>query len=180
MTVPKSIISNLLNSSDKDKKKSILSQLTHNKDKKIINSIISLFDDDDIRIRGEVFSILCLNENHISEILINSLSSDSKNIRAFCTLVLANRNDVNGINSIIKLTNDSSSMVRSCALGALGYLRASKARKEIHQGVFDSDVEVKKSAVHALRLINEQLSHDEKIELEEQDDPDFEKLLKKL
>jgi HEAT repeat protein len=180
MTVPKSIISNLLDSSDKDKKKSILSQLTHNKDKKIINSIISLFDDDDIRIRGEVFSILCLNENHISEILINSLSSDSKNIRAFCTLVLANRNDVNGINSIIKLTNDSSSMVRSCALGALGYLRASKARKEIHQGVFDSDVEVKKSAVHALRLINEQLSHDEKIELEKQDDPDFEKLLKKL
>ncbi|MDP6858030.1 MAG: HEAT repeat domain-containing protein [Candidatus Nitrosopelagicus sp.] len=180
MTIPKSIISNLLDSSGKDEKKSILSQLTHNKDKKTINSIISLFDDNDIKIRGEVFSILCLNENHISEILINSLSSESKNIRAFCSLVLANRNDMNGINYIIKLTNDSSSMVRSCALGALGHLRASKARNEIHQGIFDSDLEVKKSAAYALSLINEKLSHDEKIELEKQDDPDFEKILKML
>jgi len=180
MTVPKNIISNLIDSSTKNKQKSILYQLTDNKDKKIINSIISLFDDDDIKIRGDVFSILCLNENDISEILINSLSSESKNIRAFCALILANRNDVNGINSIIKLTNDSSSMVRSSALGALGYLRASKAGKEIHQGIFDSDVEVKKSAAHALSLINEKLSHDEKIELEKQDDPDFEKILKTL
>ena len=69
-------------------------------------------------------------------------------------------------------------MVRSCVLGALGYLRASNAMKEIHQGIFDSDVEVKKSAAHALSLINERLSNDEKNELEKQDDPDFEKILK--
>ena len=133
MTIPKDLILNLRDSSNKNKQKSILYQLTDNKDKKIINSVISLFDDDDIKIRGDVFSILCLNENDISEILIDSLTSKSKNIRAFCSLILANRNDTNGINSIIKLTNDSSSMVRSCVLGALGYLRASNAMKEIHQ-----------------------------------------------
>ena len=180
MTIPKDLILNLLDSSNKNKQKSMLSQLTHNKDEVIIKNIISLFDDDDIKIRGEVFSILCLNENNISEILIDSLTSKSKNIRAFCSLILANRNDTNGINSIIKLTNDSSSMVRSCVLGALGYLRASNAMKEIHQGIFDSDVEVKKSAAHALSLINEKLSNEEKTELEKQDDPDFEKILKKL
>ena len=71
-------------------------------------------------------------------------------------------------------------MVRSCVLGALGYLRASNAMKEIHQGIFDSDVEVKKSAAHALSLLGEKLSDKEKIELEKQNDPDFEKILKKL
>ena len=166
--------------SEKSKKLSTLSQLTHIKNQKIIDKIISLLDDDDISIRGEVFTTLFLNENDISERLIYALNNTSKNIRAFCTLILANRSDKKGINSIIKLTNDSSSMVRSSALGALGYLRASKAGKEIHQGIFDSDVEVKKSAAHALSLINEKLSHDEKIELEKQDDPDFEKILKTL
>ena len=180
MNSQKELILNLLDSSNKNKQKSMLSQLTHNKDKGIIKNVISLFDDDDIKIRGEVFSILCLNENDISEILIDSLTSESKNIRAFCSLILANRNDVNGINHIIKLTNDSSSMVRSCVLGALGYLRASNAMKEIHQGIFDSDVEVKKSAAHALSLLGEKLSDKEKIELEKQNDPDFEKILKKL
>ena len=180
MTGPKDIILNLHNSSNKNKQKSMLTQLIDIKDKEIIKNIISLFDDDDIKIRGEVFSILCLNENDISEILIDSLSNESKNIRAFCSLILANRNDTNGINHIIKLTNDSSSMVRSCVLGALGYLRASNAMKEIHQGIFDSDVEVKKSAAHALSLLGEKLSDNEKIELEKQNDPDFEKILKKL
>ena len=178
MTGPKDIILNLHDSSNKNKQKSMLSQLTHNKDEGIIKNIISLFDDDDIKIRGEVFSILCLNENDISEILIDSLTSKSKNIRAFCSLILANRNDTNGINSIIKLTNDSSSMVRSCAFGALGYLRASNVREQIHRGIFDSNLEVKKSAAYALVLTNEKLSGGEKIELEKQSDPDFEKILK--
>ena len=179
LTLEKNILKKL-DSSDKNERMSILSQLTQIENEKIIEKIISLLDDDDIMIRGEVFSTLGLNENDISEILIDSLTSESKNIRAFCSLILANRNDVNGINHIIKLTNDSSSMVRSCVLGALGYLRASNAMKEIHQGIFDSDVEVKKSAAHALSLLGEKLSEKEKIELEKQNDPDFEKILKKL
>ena len=71
MTIPKDIILNLLDSSNKNKQKSMLSQLTHNKDGRIIKNIISMLDDDDIKIRGEVFSILCLNENDISEISVS-------------------------------------------------------------------------------------------------------------
>ena len=35
-------------------------------------------------------------------------------------------------------------MVRSCAFGALGHLRAKKAKNEIHTGIFDENNEVKK------------------------------------
>ena len=176
LTLEKNILKKL-DSSDKNERMSILSQLTQIEDQKIIEKIISLLDDDDIMIRGEVFSTLILNENDISTKLIHSLKSESKNIRAFCSLILANRNDKNGINSIIKLTDDSSGTVRSCAFGALGHLRANNARQKIHQGVFDPNIEVKKSAVHALILINEKLSNKEKIELEKQDDVDFKKIL---
>ena len=43
MTIPKELILNLLDSSNKNKQKSMLSQLTHNKDKGIIKNVISLF-----------------------------------------------------------------------------------------------------------------------------------------
>ena len=166
--------------SEKSKKLSTLSQLTHVKNQKITDKIISLLDDDDISIRGEAFTTLFLNENDISERLIYALNNPSKNIRAFCTLILANRSDKKGVNSIIKLTNDSSSMVRSCAFGALGHLRASNVREQIRRGIFDSNLEVKKSAAYALVLTNEKLSDEEKIELEKQGESDFEKILKKL
>ena len=174
------MILEILNSSDISKKINSMSQLIDSNDEKVLNKIISLFDDDDIQIRGEVFSVLCLNHNDISEILIDALSTKSKNIKAFCSLVLANRNDENAIKSIINLTNDSSSIVRSSSIGALGYLRASNAEKEIRSGIFDSNLEVKKSAAHALSLINKKLSDKEKNELEKQDDPDFKKIMKKL
>ena len=163
--------------SEKSKKLSTLSQLTHVKNQKITDKIISLLDDDDISIRGEAFTTLFLNENDISERLIYALNNPSKNIRAFCTLILANRSDKKGVNSIIKLTNDSSSMVRSCAFGALGHLRASNVREQIRRGIFDSNLEVKKSAAYSLVLLNENISNDEKIELEKQKDPDLEKIL---
>ena len=69
-------------------------------------------------------------------------------------------------------------MVRSCALGALGHLRAKNARKEIHAGIFDDNIEVKKSAAFALYLIEEKFSELEKKELEKQNDGDFKKILK--
>ena len=149
-------------------------------DEVIIEKIISLLDDDEIRVRGEAFSTLFQNKNDISVKLVDGLHNPSKNIRAFCILILANRSDKKGVNSIIKLTNDSSSMVRSCAFGALGHLRASNVREQIRRGIFDSNLEVKKSAAYALVLTNEKLSGGEKIELEKQSDPDFEKILKKL
>ena len=180
MTLETNIILDTLDSLDKNKIISTLSQLTQINNQKIIEKIISLLDDDDIMIRGEVFSTLILNENDISEKLVNSLSKTSKNIRAFCSLILANRNDKNAITSIIKLTNDSNSIVRACAFGALGHLRAKTASKEIHLGIFDSNVEVKKSASYALILINEEFLDGEIIELEKQEDPEFRKILKKI
>ena len=68
-------------------------------------------------------------------------------------------------------------MVRSCAFGSLGHLKASNVRQKIHQGIFDPNIEVKKSAAHALTLINEKFSNEEKIELEKQDDYYFKKIL---
>ena len=168
-----------MDSLDNNKKIITISKLSQITDKKIITKMISLLDDEDITIRGEVFSALYLNENDISEILINSLDETSKNIRAFCSLILANRNDKNSIKSIIRLTSDSNSIVRSCAFGALGHLRAKNASNEIRQGIFDSDVEVKKSAAHALILVNEEFSDAEIIELEKQQDSEFRKILKK-
>ena len=167
----------ILNSSDISKKINSMSQLIDSNDEKVLKKIISLFDDDDIQIRGEVFSVLCLNHNDISEILIDALSTKSKNIKAFCSLVLANRNDENAIKSIINLTNDSSSMVRSCALGGLGYLNAKEFSKNIHDCFSDSNIEVKRSALFAAICIGDKISLEEISKLKEENDSEIEKIL---
>jgi len=171
-------ISDILNNDDIDEKISVLSCLTEITDSKIIREIVSVLDDKEIRVRGEAFSSLFLNCNDISEVLISNLTNESKNIRGFCALILANRGNVNSIDSLIDLTKDTSGMVRSCAFGALGHLRAKQAKKEIHDGIFDDNIEAKKSAAFALYLIEEKLSALEKQELEKQDDGEFEKILK--
>ena len=171
-------ISEILNNDDIHKKISLLSNLTEITDSNIIKQIISALDDKEIRIRGEAFSSLFLNDNDISDVLISSLTDGSKNIRGFSALILANRGDVNSINSLINLVDDISSMVRACAFGALGHLRAKQAKKEIHAGIFDDNSEVKKSAAFALYLIEEKFSDLEKKELENQNDDEFKKILK--
>ena len=171
-------ISEILNTGDDDKKILLLSSLTEITDFDTIKQIISALDDKEIRVRGEAFSSLFLNGNDISDTLISGLKDESKNIRGFSALILANRGNTNSINSLIDLTKDANGMVRSCALGALGHLRAKNARKEIHAGIFDDNIEVKKSAAFALYLIEEKFSELEKKELEKQNDGDFEKILK--
>ena len=171
-------ISEILNTGDDDKKILLLSSLTEITDFETIKQIISALDDKEIRVRGEAFSSLFLNGNDISDTLISGLKDNSKNIRGFAALILANRGSINSINSLIDLTKDESGMVRSCAFGALGHLRAKQAKKEIHAGIFDENTEVKKSAAFALYLIQEKLSVLEKKELENQNDDDFEKILK--
>ena len=171
-------ISEILNTGDDDKKILLLSSLTEIRDFETIKQIISALDDKEIRVRGEAFSSLFLNGNDISDTLISGLKDESKNIRGFSALILANRGNTNSINSLIDLTKDANDMVRSCALGALGHLRAKNARKEIHAGIFDDNIEVKKSAAFALYLIEEKFSELEKKELEKQNDGDFEKILK--
>ena len=79
-------------------RKSVLPTLTQNNDQEIIQEIIKLFDDEDIEIRGEVFSTLFLNENNILKDLVLGLKNDSKNVRAYTMLVLANRNEKNAVN----------------------------------------------------------------------------------
>ena len=105
----------------------ILESLSQYSDQEIINKIITKLDDSEIEVRGEAFSSLYLNKNNISEFLIDALSSESKNIRGFSALVLANRGDSNAISILELLAKDPNNMVGSCALGALEYLRANKA-----------------------------------------------------
>ena len=112
-------------------KVSILESLSQSSDQKIINKIITKLDDSEIEIRGEAFSSLFLNKNDISKFLIDALSSENKNIKAFSALVLANRGDANAISALELLAKDPNSTVESCALGALEYLRTNKSSKKI-------------------------------------------------
>ena len=160
-----------------EEKIKILESLSSTNNTEIIQKIISKLDDDDIQVRGEAFSALVLNENEISELLINSLRSQNKNIRGYALLVLANRNDSNAIPEIIKLTNDPSSMVRACALGALGYLKAEQAKEAIHKCLFDSNLEVRKSALQATINLGYSLSEDKIKEMLREKDSELERLL---
>ena len=171
-------IDQILDFGSKEDKISILESLSQSGDQEIVNKIISKLDDSDIQVRGEAFSSLFLNMNDISKFLIDALSSESNNIKGFSALVLANRGDSNAISVLELLTKDSSDMVRSCALGALGHLRAKKASKKIHNCIFDVNIEVKKSAAYATILIGEKFSEQEKKELKKYNDSDFEKILR--
>ena len=118
---------------------SILESLSQSSDQEIINKIITKLDDSEIEVRGEAFSSLFLNKNDISKFLIDALSSENKNIKAFSALVLANRGDVNAMPALELLIDEiflsgtaeraKQQVVESCALGALQYLRAYCLRK---------------------------------------------------
>ena len=123
-------IQEILDSGTKDDKISIIESLSQSSDQEVINKIITKLDDSEIEIRGEAFSSLFLNKNDISKFLIGALSSENKNIKAFSALVLANRGDANAIPALELLAKDSSSMVESCALGALEYLMTNKSSKK--------------------------------------------------
>ena len=123
-------IQKILDSGTKDDKINIIESLSQSSDQEVINKIITKLDDSEIEIRGEAFSSLFLNKNDISKFLIYALSSENKNIRAFSALVLANRGDANAMPELELLSKDSSSMVESCALGALEYLRTNKSSKK--------------------------------------------------
>jgi HEAT repeat protein len=173
-------ISQVLESGNKEEKIRTLELLENTDDHDIINKIISKLDDSDIEVRGEAFSSLVLNKNDISGMLIKNLKSKSKNIRGFSSLVLANRRNLGSVSEIINLTKDQSGMVRACALGALGYLKAKQASKEIHDCFFDSNIEVKKSALKAAIDIGDKISRDEIIRLSKEKDYEIEKLLVQL
>ena len=124
-------INQVLDSGSNKDKISILESLSQSSDQRIINKIISKLDDSEIQVRGEAFSSLFLNKNDISQFLIDALSLENKNIKAFSALVLANRGDTNAIPTLELLAKDPNSMVSDCALGALEYLRINKSNEEI-------------------------------------------------
>lgn len=173
-------ISKVLESGNSQEKIRILETMDKINNPIILEKIISKLDDDDIQVRGEAFSSLILNENDISNFLVKSLNSTSKNIRGFASLVLANRNEVNSIPEIIKLTKDKRSMVRSCAVGALGHLKAENAKEVFLESLLDSNIEVRKSALHAIIDLRISVSEEKKNELRKEKDAELEKLLLKL
>jgi HEAT repeat protein len=163
---------------DNDSRLDILPKLTQTNDPEIIWEIISLFDAERIEIRGEVFSTLFLNENDILEQLLRGLKHESKNVRGYTLLVIANRNEKDATKEIIEMTNDSSGLVRTCAYGALGHLKVKESSKELHQGIFDSNLEAVKSAAYALARINEKISQEEIDSMKRLERIDFEKIFK--
>ncbi|MCA9811489.1 MAG: HEAT repeat domain-containing protein [Nitrosarchaeum sp.] len=169
-----------LNSGTEDEKITILESLRDADNVETIKKIIAKLDDESIQVRGEAFSSLILNKNDISDVLIENLNSENKNIRAYTALVLANRNEINAIPKIMKLTNDERSIVRSCALGALGHLKAKQSVGVIEHCLTDSNLEVKKSAVHAAIFTDFKLSKEKIREISEKSDPELDRLLLRI
>jgi HEAT repeat protein len=173
-------ISKVLESGNSQEKIKILETLDKTDNPIILEKIISKLDDDDIQVRGEAFSSLVLNKNKISNFLVKSLNSTSKNIRGFALLVLANRNEIETIPEIMKLTKDESSMVRSCAIGALRHLKAKEDEEIFLQSLLDSNLEVRKSALQAIIDLKISIPEDKRNEINKLKDLEMEKLISKL
>jgi len=159
--------------------KTEISEHIHTKNPEIIKKIISKLDDQNIQIRGEAFYSLFLNENYISDILIDGLNSESNNIKGFSSLILANRGDSNAIPYVEQLIQDSSSMVRSYALGALAHLNAQQSINLIRKCFDDEKIEVRKNAVQAFFKIEGKIFDNEVEKLRENADEELMFLLEK-
>ncbi len=170
----------ILETGNKEDKIKILETLDNTNNLEILKQIILRLNDDDIQVRGEAFNALLLNQNEISKILIDNLSSSNKNIRGFTSLILANRNEKSAIPEIIKLVEDKHGMVRSCAIGALGYLKAEKISNIILKSVLDSNLEVQKSALHAIIQLDITMSENKIKEISKNSDQQIKNLLLKL
>lgn len=170
-------ISKVLEFGNSKEKIKILETLNNEGDPNMLEKIISKLDDDDLEVRGEAFSSLLLNKNKISNFLINNLNTANKNIRSFVSLVLANRNETSAIPEIIKLVKDESSIVRSCALGALGHLKAIEAKEIFLEALLDSNIEVKKSALQAIIDLKIQLSEEKINEILKEKDIEIKKMI---
>jgi len=173
-------ISKVLELGSCEEKIKILETLDSTENPEILEKIILKLDDGDIKVRGEAFCSLVLNKNKISNFLIKSLNSTNKNIRGSISLVLANRKETTAIPEIIKLAKDECSMVRECAIGALGYLKAQEAKETFLESLLDSNLEVRKSALQATIDLNITISEDKIKEIIKEKDPELEKLLSLL
>ena len=158
----------------------ILEKLESASEPEVLDKIILKLDDDDIQVRGEAFSSLVLNKNKISNFLIKNLKSTSKNIRGFSLLVLANRNEVEAIPEIIKMVEDERSMVRTCAIGALSFLKARDAKEVFLKSINDKSLEVRKNAVQAIIDLKIPIKREQIDEIITENDKEIEKLISQL
>ena len=170
----------ILESGTSQKKIEILETLNNTNNLKILQQIILRLNDDSIQVRGEAFNSLLLNQNKISKILIDNLNSPNKNIKGFTSLVLANRNEKSAIPEIIKIVNNKHGMVRSCAIGSLGYLKAEKITNVILKALSDPNLEVQKSALQAAIQTNIFVTAEKVKELSKNSDKQIKNLLLKL
>lgn len=123
-----------------------LAEVVASPDDASVEYAVSMLDDADIRIRGEAFCTLILIERDVAAVLERHLSSPSRYVRAFCALILANRGDSASAPRIVPLLDDDRALVRSCALGALGYLRYAPAADLAKNLLDDENEEVRISA----------------------------------
>ena len=170
----------ILESETSKEKIKILETLHNTNNEKILQQIILRLNDDSIEVRGEAFNALLLNQNNISKILIDNLSSTNKNIKGFTALVLANKNEKSAIPEIKKIVNNEHGMVRSCAIGSLGYLRAEEISDIILKALTDSNLEVQKSALQTAIQTNIFVSEEKIKEISKNNDPQIKNLLLKL
>ena len=170
----------ILESETSKEKIKILETLHNTNNEKILQQIILRLNDDSIEVRGEAFNALLLNQNKISKILIENLNSSNKNIKGFTSLVLANRNEKNAIPEIIKLVDNKHGMVRSCAIGSLGYLKAEKTADIILNAFSDSNLDVQKSALQAAIQTNIFVTKEKIKEISKNNDHQIKNLLLKL
>ena len=140
----------ILESGNNNEKIKTLECLDNTDDPEVLRKIILKLDDADIKVRGEAFSSLVLNKNRVLDFLIDYLNSESENMKSSILLILANRNETSSIPDIIKLVKDEKSIVRSCAIGALGHLKARENDSIFLQALSDSNMEVRKSALQAI------------------------------
>lgn len=170
----------ILETGQSQKKIEILETLHDTNDLKILQQIISRLNDDSIEVRGEAFNALVLNQNEISKILIKNLNSPNKNIKAFTSLVLANRNDKNAIPKIMKIVNDEHERVRSCAIGALGYLKAENISEIVLKLISDSSLEVQISSLNTAIQTKISIPEQKIKEISKNNDVQIKNLLLKL
>ena len=170
----------ILESENSQEKIRILETLHNTNNVQILQQIILRLNDDSIQVRGEAFNALILNQNKISKILIDNLKSTNKNIKGFTALVLANRNEKSAIPEIVKLVNDKHGMVRSCAIGSLGYLKAETMADVILNAFSDYNLDVQKSALQAAIQANIFVTKEKIKEISKNDDQQIKNLLLKI
>ena len=170
----------ILESGETENKIKILQTLDNTNNLKILEQIILRLNDDSIQVRGEAFNALILNQNKISKILIDNLKSTNKNIKGFTALVLANRNEKSAIPEIVKLVDDKHGMVRSCAIGSLGYLKAETMADVILNAFSDYNLDVQKSALQAAIQANILVTKEKIKEISKNDDQQIKNLLLKI